>query len=337
MGKIFAIIGGLLVTVIVAGIAFTIHETEVRHAKKHPAVFDIAAKDVDDITIEGPGGEQVTLRRSGDGWVLPDLDDFPADAREVNDMLARLLQVERHLPVASDPQALIGFKLADDDFERRLTLSGGGKRLATVYIGTPEGPRQVHLRLAGEDTGYSVHFGLYDASIANDDWFDHGFLQLHKEDIAAIQVNGLRLVADAAAAGGWRLDPAPVDGDESPALDAKAADRLAGLLAELRVESFRVDETTPDYALDTPRLTLTMTRSDGKSVTYLLGRSALQKDFSLKVSTRPEHFRLSIYAAKRLINAAAREALLPPDSGNHADDHHAAATATNEAEVGSHN
>lgn len=337
MGKILLFIGGLLVAVIVAGIAFTIHETEVRDAKKHPAMFDFAAKDVDAIAIEGPSGERLTLRRSGDGWILPDLGDFPADAREVDDVLARLLQVERHLPVGSDPQALAGFKLADDNFERRLTLSGGGETLATVYIGTPEGPRQVHLRLAGEDSGYSVHFGLYDASVDYDDWFDRGFLQVPKEDIAAIEVSGLRLVTDAAVAGGWRLDPAPAPGGDGPALDEKAADRLAGLLAELRVESFRADETKPDYALDMPQLTLTMTRRDGTSVTYLLGRGDLQKDFSLKVSTRPEHFRLSIYAATKLIHAAERDALLPPESDNHESDNHAAAKVTNKATAGSHN
>jgi len=335
MGKIFAIIGGLLVTVIVAGITFTIHETGVRDAKKHPPLFDFAVEEVDDVTIEGPDGEEVLLRRSGDGWILPDLGDFPATAQQVDDMLARLLQVERHLPVGSDAQTLAGFKLAGDDFERRVTLSGSGKILATAYIGTPEGPRQVHLRLAGENTGYSVHFGLYDASIDYDDWFDHGFLQVPQEDIAAIEVNGLRLVTDAAVAGGWRLDPpsanGPAPGDDGPALDEKAAGRLAGLLAELHVESFRADEEKPDYALDTPQLTLTMTRRDGKAVTYFLGRSALQKDFSLKVSTRPEHFRLSIYAANRLINAAAREALLPP-----AGAHHAAATMINKAAVNSH-
>jgi hypothetical protein len=190
----------------------------------------------------------------------------------------------------------------------------------------------VYLRLADEDTGYSVHFGLYDASIDYDDWFDHGFLQLPKDDIAAIEVNGLRLVTDAAVAGGWRLDPAPALDDSGPALDEKAADRLAGLLAELRVESFRADEAKPDYALDTPQLTLTMTRRDGKAITYVLGRSALQKDFSLKVSTRPEHFRLSIYAANRLINAATREALLPPKSKNHA-----AAMMIDKDAVSSHN
>ncbi|MEO3430885.1 DUF4340 domain-containing protein [Pelagibius sp. CAU 1746] len=336
MGKIFAVIGGLLASVIIAGIAFTIHETGVRDARKHPAVFDFAAGEVDAIAIEGPGGQQISLRRGGGGWVLPDLGDFPADAREVNDMLARLLQVERHLPIASDPQALIGFKLADDDFERRLTLSGGGKALATVYIGTPEGPRQVSLRLAGEQTGYSVHFGLYDASVAFDDWFDRGFLQVPKEDIAAIEVNGLRLVADAGAAGGWRLAVpsavGPAGDGKAPSLNAKAADRLAGLLAGLRVESFRSDEADPDYALDSPQLTLAMTRRDGRTVTYLLGRGAQQKDFSLKVSTRPEHFRLSVYAVNKLIHAAERDALLPPES-----DKHATATATNKAAASSHN
>lgn len=327
MGKIFAVIAVVMVTIIAVGLTVTIRETEVRQARKHPALFEIAPQQVDGITIEGPAGETLALRRHDGGWILPDLDDFPADAEEVDDMLARLLTAERNLPLSSDPEALRRFKLADDEFERRLTLSGGDKVLATVLIGTPEGPRQVHLRRAGETTAYSVRFGLYDASVDPDDWFDHGFLQFPEKEVASIRVNGLHLVAG--NRGHWRLDPAATA--EGPELDGNAAAHLAGLLAGLRVEALRLDETAPDYALDSPELTLTLSRKDGREITYRLGRTAQQKDYTLEVSTRAERFHLSVYSATQLIRAADPKALRP------AGRHHAATTDPQAGSATSHN
>lgn len=314
MGKIFAIIAGLLATVVIAAITVTIHETEVRDARKHEAMFEIAPAAVDAIVIEGPSDERLVLARRGDGWVLPDLGDFPADAREVDDMLTRLLAVESNLPLGSGAEVLRRYKLADDDFERRVTLRSADETLATLYLGTPEGPRQVHLRRAGDATAYSVPFGLYDASFSENDWFDRGFLQVAADDIASIEVNGLRLVHEADKS--WRLDAT----DDTAGLQPGAAAKLAGLLAGLRVESFLADETVPDYALDTPQLLLTLTRKDGTRIEYRLGKTDLQKDYSLKVSTRPEHFHLSVYAAHKLLDAAGRDALLakPAAGQNHA-------------------
>lgn len=318
MGKIFVIIGSILAAVIVVAITVTIHEVDVRETKRHVKMFDIAPADIDRITIEGPNYEELSLQRDGKGWILPDLGDFPADKNKVEDMLSRLLAIEEQLPLDSSPEAVIRFKVSDEDFERRVTLFGGDAELAGLYIGTPEGPRQVHARRAGDNTVYAVDFGLFDASIDNDDWFDHGFLQMPVSDIAAIEVYGLRLVPDDKE--GWRLDGSGAGDDPAPTLDVKAAARLASLLADLRVDALLDDETAPDYALDTPRLTLSLTRKDGTTIDYALGRTVLQKDYSFKVSTRPEHFHLSSYTAHQLIEAATREALLthPETGGGHA-------------------
>ena len=96
----------------------------------------------------------------------------------------------------------------------------------------------------------------------------------------------------------------------------------ADLLGELRVEGIRDSGTQPDYGLDDPQMSLTVTRRDGRRIDVRLGKSALEQDWSLKASIRPEHFRLSGYSAHRLIDAARREVLLAPAKANQ----HAAAS-----------
>jgi len=324
MEKILGLLGVILALIFVSAVVMTSYQSGERDAKKNVAMFEIAPDQVDHIRIEGPDGAEALLVRAGDGWILPDLGDFPADARMVNDALARLLKLKKRQPAGNGEAELIRYKLAGDDFERRITFAKGDQALATLYIGTPLGPRQVHARRADEDTAYDVDFGLYDAPAAVAEWIDKGVLQLPLEDIAAIEVNGLRLVPghDEAGAGGSGKSAAPtwaLAGDAAEGkLKPSGAARLADLLAQLRIEGMLGDETDPDYGLDTPVLTLTLTRKDGRTIDYSLGKSDLKAQFTLKVSSWPAHFLLSSNTARQLIEAAGRAALLEPEPAQHA-------------------
>jgi hypothetical protein len=90
-----------------------------RDAKKNVALFEIAPERVDRIRIEGPDGSETIILRSGAGWILPDLGDFPADAVRVKETLDRLLLARRVLAVGSGAEAQREYKVADDTFERR--------------------------------------------------------------------------------------------------------------------------------------------------------------------------------------------------------------------------
>ena len=269
-------------------------------------------------SIEGAADQQTVLLRSGDGWRLPDFGNFPADRQRIEDMLHRLLAIREDFPVDSSPEALIRFKLADDDFERRIILSGGDKTLATLYVGTPEGPRQVHARRAGSDDAYAVAFGLFDVPLAAADWTDKGVAQIPQDDIVALQVNGLHLVAPIAGDAGtaWQLDGDAEGSPEGAELKPAAAVRLASRLSALRVEQVLGTETDPGDGLAEPQLRLGVTRKDGKRVDYRLGRAAMTGVYTLKVSTRPEHFRVSSYTAHQLIEAARRDTLLAKPKQN---------------------
>jgi hypothetical protein len=253
-------------------------------------------------------------------------------------MLGRLLDIREDFPVAASDDALIDLELADDDFQRRITLFGGDRTLATLYLGKAEGPRQVLARRAGEATAYAVAFSAFDAPVTIADWTDKGVLQIDQGEIAALQVDGLDLVApgdlehvapgdlERVAPGdsetAWHLDgtAGTAGGAE---LNSAAAARLAGQVAGLRVEQVLSAAAEPGDGLDEPQLRLHVTRKNGKQIDYLLGRNAKTGIYTLMVSTWPELFRLSAYTAHQLTEAARRDVLLAKPA------QHAAAAAAN--------
>lgn len=310
MERILFLLGGLLALVVVIAITVTNYEVGRRNSKAPPAILALDAAQVDRIVITGAEREEIALQRRDGGWTLPGLAGFPADREKVGDMLAHLLAIREDFPVEAEPGELSGFKVAENDFERRITLAGGGKTLATLYLGTPEGPRQSHARRADQEKVYAVAFGLFEAPVTQADWIDKDLLQLPQEDIAAIQVNGLHLVAAIAGSGDspWQLDGAgPQD-----SLDPAAAARLAGRLAGLRIDAVLGREPEAGDGLDAPQLRLSVNLRDGSRIDYRLGYGATTGLYTLKVSSRPEYFRLSGYQAHQLIETSRREVLLAP-------------------------
>ena len=64
--------------------------------------------------------------------------------------------------------------MADDDFERRITLRGDDGELVTLIVGDSPGFRRLFARVAGEDAVYDLRLALTDLSADSDGWIDRG-------------------------------------------------------------------------------------------------------------------------------------------------------------------
>ena len=276
---------------------------------------------VDRLSIDGADNERVVLARTGDGWVLPERGDFPAAATRVEGLLERLGGLQRGLPVATTEAAQKRFKVDDQTFERRIELARSDDTLARLYFGSSPGVRRVHAR-ADEDTAvYTVEFGLYDAPAEAEEWEDKAVLQITRDEIDRIEVAELvlrRTPGDAAGGTSAQDDgpkPAPANWSgqglqQGETLNQAGAEALAEKLAELRIGSVLGREPQPEYGLDAPQLVLTVQRNGAEAIEYRLGRRDQEKDYVLKVSSRPEYFRLPGYSAEPLIEAAGRDTLV---------------------------
>ncbi len=296
-------------------------------------LLTLKAGKVDRLTLEGPDKAKVVLAKANGTWRLPESGDFPADRDKIERLLTRLKDLKQGPPVAGTEGAQERFKVSDKRFERRITLGSGADTLATLYLGTSPGMRQAHAREAKQKTVYAVALPTYDVPVKPEEWEDKTVLQIPKQEITAIDVSGLRVErvtktekqeavknreekseAGKPAEATWR-----VAGHTKKSLKPEAADKLAGLLADLRIGAVLGQAEQPAYGLKKPQLTLSVSRKNGKTVTYRLGKITGKEEYVLKASTRAEYFRLPSYTAEPLIEATKRDTLLGtrPATGAH--------------------
>jgi hypothetical protein len=291
-------------------------------AAAHPdtPLLTLGDQPVDHVTIEGPEGARVVLAKQDQGWVLPGDGGYPADRTQVDTLISRLEGLKRGLPVATTSGALTRFKVSDDSFERRLLLAHGDDTLATLYLGSSPGMRHVHARTGKDDAVYSVDFGVYEAPVNAGDWENKAILQFPQDSLETIEVAGLTLhrapaatpnqaageAGKPAGTAGWQVDGAGQGEVGNPA----GAQDLAGKLAQLRIGAVLGTEAKPEYGLDQPVLTLSVTRKGGTQLDYRLGPTGKEGYAVLKSSARPEYFRLPGYTADALIKAAGRTQLV---------------------------
>ncbi len=308
----------------------------------------------DHVVIEGTpaagasaGSARVELSKDNGKWVLPKYFNAPADKFKLNSVLDELAGLKRGLPIATSSAALERFKLADDDFERRMVLSRGGKTLGTVYFGSSAGVRQTDARTAKDHAVYNVDLATYELPTQNSDWLDADLLQRDPTSLTELDVTGatsqpvLKLLrqkaaAPAASASTPASAPAPaptsppvtaagsaaawVDGTTLPVgkqVDSAHADTLAQDVSELHVSAILGLQDQPEWQQQHPMLTLGITDSKqpGQMATWTISKPSSGDYYVLKDSTQPYYFQITSAAGKQLIDASAPDQLLASTAG----------------------
>lgn len=244
-----------------------------------------APKQVDSLRIES-AKKQVVLSRQDGKWRLPDSDDFPANQSAVNGLLDKLAALRKGWPVATTRSAAGHFKVADGDFERKLTLMSGGKDLATLYVGTSPGFRKVHVRPQGEDDVYAVAFNTWEANAKPDDWIDKEILKLDEKTVKQVEMPGIDLRRE-----GDALKLAGLDNKETT--NETEAKSLLAKLTGLRIESLLGTEDKPDYQQDKPALEIKLTQDDGNTLTYRFSKPKVGGYYVLKRSDLAPYFKVA--------------------------------------------
>ncbi len=270
-------------------------------------LLDFDPDQVVQIQIEGAAdGAAVTLRRGGEDepWVLPNLGDFPVATFKVEQLLERLAELERPLPTATSEEARKRFKVADDGFERRLTLEDSDDEVASLLLGDSSGFRRVFARPAREPAVYDLSLSLFDLSNRREDWIDTGLLRLEQEEIESI------------AGTDWTLNKGPegwhLEGKEAK-VDQSAAEEAARRLANLSYRGVLGTEEDPSYNQQEPRLVLDIRLADGTSRDYRISQQEDSEDYVLKDAARPHYFKLSKYDLDDLLELGPDTLTLEPE------------------------
>lgn len=288
MKKWISILAGLLVAQLVMAVAVNMGEQDYGAfvAKEKLLAFD--EQKVDRLTIEDGNGA-VTLDHSSGKWVLPDEGDFPAAQKNVETVLDKLSGLEKGWPVATTTSASRRFKVAEDEFERKLTLYSGDEVVARLYVGTSPGFRKVHLRPDDEGAVFVAEFNTWEVDAQADGWIDKEILKLDQADLEKIEITGKFSLSK------QQEDIQVVGLGEQESTNLEEARNLMNKLSDLRIQSLVNEEKRDVYQDKDADLQILVMLKDGKQLNYQFFKAEGESHYILKRSDRDRYFQVAAY------------------------------------------
>jgi len=293
----------VLVLVVQAGLILflSFRGTHGVHADNTRALVSFSPAQVQAIEI-GDGTEKLRLTRSGENWILPDHFQAPADRERIDALLDRLAASRMGWPVATTVDTARRFKVAKDDYKRKLTLfSTGNTPLVTLYIGSSPGYSKSYVRPAGQAEIVTLNIGLYDLPVDADAWVAPDLLRMNRKTISSITFPGFTLEQSEK---GFVLA-----GENPERLDRNAVDSLVDSVLSPRISGVLGREEKPDFHLTPPLLTYTLKDEEGSEQTCRLGMLDSDKGYALSCSGQPLIGRLDKWSGQPIAEAS-REKLL---------------------------
>ncbi len=267
--------GALLVQLVLAVLVFLRHDDN-RIGKLEPLVDGLEAEKVDRIRVfdawpparEGDAGKEkkgakpdqpaVELVKRGSDWQLASDFDYPADASKVTELLEKVTAIRTRGAIASGKTRQKQLEVADDNYQRKLVLTAGGKDV-TLYVGASAGSRQTSVRLAGSDQVHAASgLSAFAVGATPAAWIDTAYFKVEKEQIASVEVtnqNGT-FSLEPGAGGTWsvELNGKPVAVPAGQEIDKDMIDRVVSRISSLTM----TEPGDPKRAIDKPTVTVTV-------------------------------------------------------------------------------
>ena len=287
------VLGALLLLQLVAALILGLGGKDMEPTGTQGPLLAFDRDQVTGIRIHVPKGEGVLLAKIDDGWVIPALDGLRAAQSKVSDLLSKLGELEKGLPVATSEAAQKRFKVADHNFERKLTLEGGNGTLATLYLGDSPGFRRLFVRADGDDAVYEAQIGLFDAPDKPDAWSDRTLLYLNKDNVQELTIGELTLERKD---DGWRITDLTAGEQQDP----DAVEDLTRMLTSIDFVGVLGADTESAISQEVPPLKIGAVLTTGETIGYRIAKLEQDNDYLLEVSNRPQRFKLAAYAAEEL-------------------------------------
>lgn len=310
MKKWIAILGVLLVAQIGLATLFNLRGDPFAAFEPQEKLLSFEPALVTELRIEAADGS-VDLKKVKGQWRLPQLENFAADQGKVDKLLEKLARLEKGWPVATTAGAVRRFRVAEEDFERRITLFKDGAQVAQIYFGTSPGFRKVHARSASDNVIVAADFSLIEALARRNDWIDRNALEVPVADIVRVEMPQFTLLYEE---GAWRL----ADLKDSETMEEKAADDLVGRLAALQIDGLYPDGEAVKKDQEGQSLSFTLVPGQGEALTYALSRLEDQ-NYLLTRSDRKERFKVAAWRISP-IEDASRDKLVKAAEKPAADD-----------------
>ncbi|MGD1996320.1 MAG: DUF4340 domain-containing protein [Anaerolineae bacterium] len=294
------ILAGILVVQIILGVV-VFWPNSATTAEREPLFPDLEGDDIVALTVTDAEGNDLALRKVSGEWVLPEADDYPAQADKVATLLDKIAGLTTGRLVARTDTSHRRLQVASDDFVRRVEVETEDGTGQTLYLGSSPGYGALHFRVEGQSETYLTNeLSLQETQATAASWVDTAYLSVAQADLTRVRLenaNGtFTFVRD--DEGNWTM--VGLGADETLAeTKVTATIRQA---ASVRLSHPLGKEELPAYGMDEPNAVVTLETED-ETITLRVGaQDPDDNSYVVKSSESPYYVRVSQMSADNLVN-----------------------------------
>ena len=237
--------------------AFILWPRSSSNAATGALITGVTTENVTDVTIEGDD-RLVHLAKVDGAWVLPENANYPVNEVQVSGLISKVASINTSRLVANTATSHTRLQVADDDFVRRIEMKTADGATHTLFVGSAPNVRATNVRTANSDTVYLTG-DLTGTDIRTDiaNWIDTTYLTLNTADVTALSIANVNGKFDftRGVSNTWTLaDLAAGEQFNENNLTSRLTQ-----LSSLQMTEPLAKEAKPEYGLDTPSATITVT------------------------------------------------------------------------------
>jgi hypothetical protein len=308
------LVGVLVLQIVVAGIILWPRPTA---SGEGESLFPgVEAEHIVGLTITSADGNAIRLARVGDGWVLPDADDYPVEEGKVPPLLDKLasLTAARLVTQTSGSHKRLG--VAEDSYERLIEFELDDGSRHRLYVGTSPSFGATHVRADGQDEVYlATDLSTSDVGVQATDWTGRNYLTVPRDDVVALTLeNGNGQFEFTKEGDAWTMQGLAAD----ETLDETTIQTLLSRATSVAMLRPLGKEEKAEYGLETPSaVVILQTQSEtGGERAYTLRVGAKDPEdnsYTVISSESPYYVQVSEFSVQDLVEKGRDDFLeLPP-------------------------
>ena len=264
-------------------------------------LFALSTGAVSSLVFSDSNNQSLRLIKEDGNWLL-DVPSKPrADQEQVGRFLDKLAGLKERLAIATTKQAQKRFQVSEDQFEYHLVAAEGNKQMVDLYVGSSQGFRQVHARLADQENILSLPLNAADFVPSIENWIDQGMLQMSEENLKFVKLVDFSLEKIDET---WHFT-----GDEGAVQpDKEEVQKLIDKVTGVTIQSIIAEPDSDGNGSGEAELQYTLGFNDGTEISYSYQKSD-QGSYILQVSEQEPLFKIQEWVVDA-IKEITREKLL---------------------------
>jgi len=135
------------------------------------------------------GDKQLSLDKQDESWLVKGDGEYPADGEKIKGLLDKLIPLSSKRMVASTKASQLRLKVADNNFNRKLTVTDKDGKKVTLFLGSSPSYKSLHVRLAGDDGIYLVNdLSIWEMQVGKESWWATKYIDLRENELAKVSL-----------------------------------------------------------------------------------------------------------------------------------------------------